>query len=164
VHSEKQKAIFLDRDGVINRERGDWTYQLEDFKLLDGLIEALKIFYEKKYLLIVISNQSGIAKNIYTKEQADYLHLHLERQLSRHGIKLAEFYFCPHHPDISKCLCRKPDSLLLEKSIARFNIDATTSYFIGDAERDVAAGKKTGVKTIKVEPNSSLLEIVNQVD
>jgi D-glycero-D-manno-heptose 1,7-bisphosphate phosphatase len=162
--SEKQKAIFLDRDGVINRERGDWTYLLEDFKILDGVIEALKEFQKKNYLLIVISNQSGIAKGIYTKEQPDYLHLHLERHLNNHGITLTEFYYCPHHPDVSKCLCRKPDSLLLEKAIARFNIDASLSYFIGDAERDVAAGKKTGVKTIKVEPNSSLLEIVNQVD
>jgi D-glycero-D-manno-heptose 1,7-bisphosphate phosphatase len=162
--SKKAKAIFLDRDGVINQERGDWTYLLEDFKIVDGLIEALKVFQKKDYLLIVISNQSGIAKGIYTKEQADYLHLHVERILKNHGITLKEFYFCPHHPDVSKCLCRKPDSLLLEKAIARFNIDSSVSYFIGDAERDVAAGKKAGVKTIKIEPNSSLLEIVNQVD
>src|ERR1044072_3845486 len=101
--SEKQKAIFLDRDGVLNRERGDWTYLLEDFKILDGVIDALKAFQKKNYLLIVISNQSGIAKGIYSKEQADYLHLHLERQLKNHGVTLTEFYFCPHHPDVSKC-------------------------------------------------------------
>jgi D-glycero-D-manno-heptose 1,7-bisphosphate phosphatase len=164
VPSKKHKAIFLDRDGVINEERGDWTYLLEDFKVIEGLVDALKIFQQKKYLLIVISNQSGIAKGIYTKEQADYLHLHLERMLRNKGITLTEVYYCPHHPDVSKCLCRKPDSLLLEKAIARFNIDASASYFIGDAERDIAAGNKTGVRTIKIEPNSSLLQIVNQVE
>jgi D-glycero-D-manno-heptose 1,7-bisphosphate phosphatase len=162
--SEKSKAIFLDRDGVINRERGDWTYLLEDFKINDGVAEALKAFSQKNYLLIVVSNQSGIAKGIYAKEQTEYLHLHLERVLKNHGIILTEIYYCPHHPDISKCICRKPDSLLLEKAISRFNLSAPKSFFIGDADRDIEAGKKAGVKTIKIISNSSLLDIVNQVD
>jgi D-glycero-D-manno-heptose 1,7-bisphosphate phosphatase len=161
--SEKRKAVFLDRDGVLNEERGDWTYHLEDFRINEGVVEALKVFYQKNYLLIVISNQSGIAKELYTKEQVDYLHLHLERYLKNHGILLTEFYFCPHHPDISKCICRKPDSLLLEKAIARFNIDAATSYFIGDADRDIAAGTRAGVKTIKVEKNSSLMNVLHLI-
>jgi D-glycero-D-manno-heptose 1,7-bisphosphate phosphatase len=163
VPSEKRKAVFLDRDGVLNEERGDWTYQLEDFRINEGVVEALKVFYQKNYLLIVISNQSGIAKGLYSKEQADYLHLHLERHLKNHGIVLTEFYFCPHHPDVSKCLCRKPDSLLLEKAIARFNIDAASSYFLGDADRDIAAGDKAGVKTIKVEKNSSLMNVLHLI-
>src|SRR5437763_380941 len=139
MHSEKHKAIFLDRDGVINEERGDWTYLLENFRINAGVVEALKIFQQKNYLLIVISNQSGIAKGIYTKEQADYLHLHLERVLKNHGIILTEVYYCPHHPEVSKCLCRKPDSLMLEKAIARFNVSASESFFIGDADRDIEA-------------------------
>jgi D-glycero-D-manno-heptose 1,7-bisphosphate phosphatase len=163
VPSEKRKAILLDRDGVLNEERGDWTYQLEDFRINEGVYEALKIFHQKNYLLIVISNQSGIAKGLYTKEQADYLYLHLERNLKKHGVELAEFYFCPHHPDVTKCLCRKPDSLLLEKAIARFNIDTASSYFIGDADRDIAAGEKMGVKTIKVEKNSSLMNVLHLI-
>ena len=153
------KAVFLDRDGVINRERGDYTYQLEDF-VLNDIIEALQIFQEKGYLLIVISNQSGISKGIYTHEQVNYLHLHLERVLKNNGIKLTEIYYCPHHPDYSKCLCRKPDSLLLEKAIARFNINPAASYFIGDALRDITAGKKAGVKTILIEPNSFLKKVL----
>jgi len=161
--SEKRKAIFLDRDGVINEERGDWTYLLEDFRVNDGVVEALKAFLQKNYLLIVISNQSGIAKGVYKRAQTEYLHLHLERVLKNHGVTLTEFYFCPHHPDVSKCICRKPDSLLLEKAIARFNINAAESYFIGDAERDEAAGKKAGVKTIKVEKNSSLTSILHLI-
>src|SRR5689334_3049500 len=111
------KAIFLDRDGVINRERGEYTYLLEDFKLNDGVIEVLQLFQAKGYLLIIISNQSGIAKGIYTKEQVNYLHLHMERVLKNKAIVLTEIYFCPHHPDFSKCLCRKPESILLEKAI-----------------------------------------------
>jgi len=161
--SEKQRAVFLDRDGVINQERGDYTYLLEDFKFNDGLFEALHLFQEKGFLLIVISNQSGIAKNIYTKEQVDYLHLHIERVLKSRGVVITEMYYCPHHPDFSKCLCRKPDSLLLEKAIARFNIDASQSYFIGDAERDAEAGRKVGMNTILIQPNSSLMDIQDQI-
>ncbi len=158
------KAIFLDRDGVINVERGDYTWLLEDFKLNDGLIEALKIFLERNYHLIVITNQGGIAKGLYKKEEVEYLHLHLARVLRNHGIELTEIYFCPHHPDTGNCICRKPGSQLLEKAIARFNVDASSSYFIGDADRDVEAGKKTGVKTIKIDPNSSLMSVIHLVD
>ena len=164
MQSEKVKAIFLDRDGVINQERGEYTWLLEDFKLNSGLIEALKIFLNKNYLLIVISNQSGIAKGVYKKEETEYLHLHLARTLKNQSIELTEIYYCPHHPEVSKCICRKPDSLLLEKAMARFNIDGALSYFIGDADRDVVAGKKAGVRTIKIEPNSSLLDVIHLVD
>jgi D-glycero-D-manno-heptose 1,7-bisphosphate phosphatase len=163
MHSEKRKAVFLDRDGVINQERGDWTYLLEDFRINEGVVEALKVFQQKNYLLIVISNQSGIAKGVYKQEQTEYLHLQLERHFKNHGIILTEIYYCPHHPDISKCICRKPDSLLLEKAIARFQINASESFFIGDAERDIAAGTKAGVKTIKVEPNSSLMNVLHLI-
>ncbi len=158
------RAIFLDRDGVINEERGEYTWLLEDFKWNEGVIDALKIFQKENYRLIVISNQSGIAKGVYKKEETEYLHLHLVRVLKNHGIELTEIYYCPHHPDVGKCLCRKPEPLLLEKAIARFNIDATKSYFIGDAERDVEAGRKAGVQVIQIPPNSSLMNVMHLVD
>ena len=161
--SEKNKAVFLDRDGVLNKEQGNYVTHLEDFVLNDGVMQALKIFQEKNFLLIVISNQGGISKGICTQQQVEYLHLHLERVLKNSGIILTEIYYCPHHPEITNCICRKPDSLLLEKAISRFNIDPLHSYFIGDAERDMEAGHKAGVKTIKVDSNQSLMQIVEQV-
>ena len=157
--SEKRKAIFLDRDGVIIRERGEYTWLLEDMKINPGVAEGLRKFSEAGFMLIVISNQGGIAKELYTKEDTDYLHLHISRNLSLSGIKIEEYYYCPHHPDKGNCLCRKPDSLLLEKAIARFNIDPLQSYFIGDNERDIEAGIKAGVKTIKIEANDNLSEV-----
>jgi D-glycero-D-manno-heptose 1,7-bisphosphate phosphatase len=163
MHSDKKKAVFLDRDGVINREIGNYVTHLEDFIINDGVVEALKIFQEKNYLLIVISNQGGISKGICTREQVDYLHLHLDRSMKNHGIVIQEIYYCPHHPENTNCICRKPDSQLLEKALARFNIDATLSYFIGDAERDMLAGEKAGVKTIRVEVNQSLLKIAGSI-
>ncbi|MEO8087411.1 MAG: HAD family hydrolase [Bacteroidota bacterium] len=161
--SEKRNAVFLDRDGVLNREQGDYVTHLEDFIINDGVVEALKVFQQKNYLLIVISNQGGISKGICTKEQVDYLHLHLQRALKNKGIEILEVYYCPHHPEVTNCICRKPDSQLLEKAMARFNIEATTSYFIGDADRDMEAGIKAGVTTIKVESNQSLMEILDRV-
>ena len=156
MSSEKSKAIFLDRDGVLIQERGDYTWLLEDLKINLGVPEALVNFLNQGYLLIVISNQGGIGKNLYTKQDADYLHLHLSRSLGMSGIKITEYYYCPHHPTTSNCICRKPDSQLLEKAIARFNIDPEKSYFIGDTERDRISGEKAGVKTILILPNSDL--------
>jgi D-glycero-D-manno-heptose 1,7-bisphosphate phosphatase len=154
----KNKAIFLDRDGVLIRERGDYTWLLEDMIVNDDVDKALRLFIEAGYLLIVISNQSGIDKGLYTKKDADYLHLHLDRFFRNKNILIEEYYYCPHHPSVSNCLCRKPESLLLEKAIARFNIDPSVSWFIGDADRDIEAGKKAGVKTLKIEVNGSLID------
>jgi len=156
------KAIFLDRDGVINVERG-YTYKLEDFIILPDLVEVLQLFLKKGFLLIVISNQSGIAKQLYTQNEVEVLHNYLIEELNRNDISISEIYYCGHHPDVSNCICRKPDSLFVEKALARFNIDATESFFIGDKERDIEAAKKAGVKGILIEANISLKTILNQI-
>ncbi len=157
------KAVFLDRDGVLIRERGDYTWLLEDVKINEGVEESLKRLSDEGYLLIVISNQSGISKGLYTKQEADYIHLQLERNFNLKGIKIQEYYYCPHHPSVGNCICRKPDSLLLEKAIARFRIDPSKSWFIGDADRDIEAGKKAGVQTYKLDVNASLKPVVNLI-
>ena len=156
------KAIFLDRDGVINVERG-FTYRLEDFVILPDLIEVLQLFQQKGYLLIIVSNQSGIAKKLYKQSDVEILHNYLVKELSDNNITLSEIYYCVHHPDVSRCICRKPDSLFVEKALARFNIDPTKSYFIGDKERDTEAAEKAGVKGILIESNISLKTILNQI-
>ncbi|HEX8515703.1 MAG TPA: HAD family hydrolase [Bacteroidia bacterium] len=149
------KAVFLDRDGVINTERG-YTHRLEDFVILPDLIENLQMYLEKGYLLIVVSNQSGIAKGLYTQAEVETIHAFLTNELIKHNIKFSEIYYCIHHPDVSRCICRKPDSLFVEKALARFNIDPAKSYFIGDKDRDVEAAEKAGVKGILIEANSPL--------
>jgi D-glycero-D-manno-heptose 1,7-bisphosphate phosphatase len=149
------KAIFLDRDGVINFERG-YTHRLEDFVILPDLVENLHMYLEKGYLLIVVSNQSGVAKGLYTQAEVETIHSFLTNELTKNNIHLSEIYYCIHHPDVSKCICRKPDSLFVEKALARFNIDPSKSFFIGDKERDVKAAEKAGVKGILIEANSPL--------
>jgi D-glycero-D-manno-heptose 1,7-bisphosphate phosphatase len=159
----KNKAIFLDRDGVINVERG-YTHRLEDFVILPDLMEVLKLLQTKGYLLIVVTNQSGIAKGLYKKEDVEILHNYLIEQLKINNITLSEIYYCVHHPDVSQCICRKPNSLFVEKALARFNIDPKKSYFIGDKIRDTEAGEKAGVKGILIEADSSLKKILNQIE
>ena len=157
------KAIFLDRDGVINVERG-YTHLLEDFVILPDLIEVLQLFQKKGYLLIVISNQSSIAKDLHKQTDVEILHKYMVEELKKHKITFSEVYYCVHHPDISRCICRKPDSLFVEKGLARFNIDPKRSYFIGDKDRDVEAAAKAGVKGILIESNISLKTILNQIE
>ena len=157
-----KKAVFLDRDGVINVERG-YTHRLEDFVILPDLIEVLQLLQNNGYLLIVVSNQSGIAKGLYKQSDVETIHQFMLNEFTKSGIRLSEIYYCVHHPDVSRCICRKPDSLFIEKALARFDIDAKQSYFIGDKERDVEAGEKAGVKGILIEANISLKTILDQI-
>ncbi len=160
MSSEKRKVLFLDRDGVVNRERGEFTWKLEDFQINDGVFEALNIFREHNFEFIIISNQSGIARGLYEKSDVEFLHHHLKRAAVAKGISILDIYYCPHHPDSSRCICRKPDSLLLEKAIARYHVDSEQSRFIGDAERDISAANKVGLQAIRIQPNSSLMDLV----
>jgi D-glycero-D-manno-heptose 1,7-bisphosphate phosphatase len=157
------KAVFLDRDGVINFEHGDYTYDRADFQINDGVIESLKIMVEKGYLLIVVTNQSGIAKQVYDHGEVHKLHDFMTSTLLKNNIPLAAIYYCPHHPDLSECLCRKPQSIMVEKAIARFNIDPTVSFLIGDRERDIIAGGAAGLTGILIESNSTLLEVIPMI-
>jgi len=153
-----QKAIFLDRDGVINdNSEHYYIYKPNDFTINNGIIETLIKIKEKGFIFIIISNQGGISKKIYSKKDVDNIHNKLIDKLKYHNIKIHEIYYCPHHNSIEKCLCRKPDSLMLEKAIARFNINVKESYMIGDSNSDINAARKIGIKGIKVDSNKNLL-------
>ncbi|MCB0381036.1 MAG: HAD family hydrolase, partial [Flavobacteriales bacterium] len=140
-----RKIIFLDRDGVINVERGDYTYKIEDFKFVDGLFSALEKLKQRGFEFVVITNQGGISKKIYNHNDLFLVHSHMREQFTKHNIPLLAVFYCPHHNEIEKCICRKPDSLMLEKAIAKYQIDVSNSYFIGDSERDILAAQKVNV-------------------
>ena len=155
------KAIFLDRDGIINEEIGDYVKRFEDFKLLPHLAETLKNYQSQGFLIIVITNQGGLAKGLYNLSELNKMHQYFLTEMEKEGVTIAEIYFCPHHPDFNgNCLCRKPGSLLVEKAMARFNIDPKQSYFIGDRPRDAEAGEKVGVKGIFVPSNTLLKDVL----
>lgn len=159
---DAQKCVFLDRDGVLNRERGDYTYHLNDFEVLPRVHEALRLLKDNGYLLIVITNQAGIAKGLYAKE--DVLACHNKLQSSC-GQLLDALYFAPGHPNYSASLSRKPDSLMLEKAIAKFTIDPAQSWMVGDSLRDLEAAEKVGVRGIlvgdKYGPNTHQWQLNN---
>jgi D-glycero-D-manno-heptose 1,7-bisphosphate phosphatase len=157
----KHKAVFLDRDGVINQEIGRYVSDIDDFVLNPGVLQAIRKLKQSGFLVIVITNQGGISRGLYTKEKLDCMHNILNEQLARFEIAIDEIYICPHHDKIEKCLCRKPNSLLLEKAITRFNIDVTQSVLIGDSERDIIAAERVGLKGIKVEPNGNLMKHIS---
>lgn len=159
------KAVFLDRDGVLNKELGDYVCKFEDFHVLEHNFEALKELQGRGYLLIVITNQGGLAKGWYSQETLSQMHDHLKKTYSKQGITITEAYFCHHHPLYNgECLCRKPGSLMLEKAMARFNIDASKSYFIGDRERDVIAGEAAGVKGILIDSDQPIGEVLSLIE
>jgi D-glycero-D-manno-heptose 1,7-bisphosphate phosphatase len=160
-----RKVVFLDRDGVINNEESNYyIFRKEDFFLNRGIVQALKTLKAKGFSFIVISNQGGISKGLYRQEDTEALHKILMDEFSRNGIELLEIYYCPHHPDTGKCLCRKPGTVSLEKAITRFAIDSGSSWFVGDRESDIEAGKKMGLKTILVKANQDMTDLGNLID
>jgi D-glycero-D-manno-heptose 1,7-bisphosphate phosphatase len=156
------KAIFLDRDGVLNKELGDYVCRVEDFQVLEHNFVPLRELQESGYLLIIVTNQGGLAKGWYTQETLDEMHLKLRKAYAENGIRFTEIYYCNHHPEYtSKCLCRKPGSILLEKATARFEIDPEKSYFIGDRERDMLAAEAAGINGILISSDQCIGEITH---
>lgn len=156
----KNKCVFLDRDGVLNEERGDYTYRLNEFVVVPGVVEALTLLKAQGYLLVVVTNQGGIAKGLYNK--ADMLACHDKLQQAC-GHLIDYLYYAPAHPSASASLARKPDSLMLERAMARFDIDPAKSWLVGDRLRDIAAAQKVGVAAILVGPEETAPPGVPQV-
>ncbi len=142
------KCVFLDRDGVLNEDRADYVYRVKDFIIPDGVSEALRLLKDAGYLLIVITNQAGIAKGLYTRDDVMVCYDYLQQQC---GNVIDDIYYSPHHPQYnSASLTRKPGSLMLEKAMAKYGIIPNNSWMIGDALRDMQAGRRVGVRTIRI--------------
>ena len=140
------KALFLDRDGVINVEK-DYLYKIEDFEFIDGIFELCKHYKELGYLIFVVTNQSGIVRCYYSEEDFNALSIWMSKEFLKHNIKIEKVYYCPHHPDISgECNCRKPKPGMLLQAANEFDIDLASSLIIGDKERDIEAGLNAGLR------------------
>jgi D-glycero-D-manno-heptose 1,7-bisphosphate phosphatase len=149
----KNKAIFLDRDGVLNHEINDYICRVEDFKILEYQIPALKRFHDEGYLLIIITNQGGLALNRYLSA----MHSLLFDKFEENGAQITHAYFCKHHPSVSgDCECRKPKSGMLLEAIHTYNIDPKLSVMIGDKPRDVEAANGAGVKGVLIAPDEKI--------
>jgi D-glycero-D-manno-heptose 1,7-bisphosphate phosphatase len=144
------KCIFLDRDGVLNRERGDYTFKVQDFEVLDGVPECLASFKRQGYLLIVVTNQAGISKGLYTSQMMNACHVKLQEEVDH---VIDDIFYCRWHPSVSKSLSRKPQTLMLERACALYNIDCRQSWLIGDRPGDIEAATTMGLKTILIDPS-----------
>lgn len=141
------KCVFLDRDGVLNKDNPKYTYSVENFEIIPGVVEAITLLKDAGYLLVVVTNQSGIAQGLYTQEQMQDCHDYFQKAC---GNRIDHFYFCPYHPSVTASIARKPGSLMFEKAIARFDIDISKSWMVGDRGRDIIPARMLGIRTIQI--------------
>lgn len=139
--------MFLDRDGVINKDNPDYTFLVSEFRILPFVIESLRILKSADFKLVVVTNQSGIAQGIYTQDQMRACHDFFQKEC---GGLIDHFYFSPYHPSVTESLLRKPGTLMFEKAVAKFKIDISKSWMIGDRGRDIIPAMKLGLQTIQI--------------
>jgi D-glycero-D-manno-heptose 1,7-bisphosphate phosphatase len=152
----KEAAIFLDRDGTLNAEK-DYVFRYEDWEWIPGVVDGLKTLAGLGFRLVVVSNQSGVARGYYTGADVKTLHARVAKDLREKGVDVAGFYFCPHGPG-EGCACRKPAPGLLVQAEKDLNIDFARSFLVGDKLIDVQAAQSVGVQPILVGTGYGLQE------
>ena len=143
------KAVFVDRDGTINDNKGGYVYKQDDFGFLPGVVEGLKKLSETNYKIIIVTNQSGIGRKMYTEEDFHKLNDWLLVHLLEQGVRIDRVYYCPHSPD-NDCDCRKPGIGMFMRAVEEFDLRLDKSWLIGDSDSDVQAGRNANIKTIKL--------------
>lgn len=159
------KALFLDRDGVINVEK-DYLYKIEYFEFIEGIFELCKYYQQLGFIIVVVTNQSGIARGYYTQNNFEVLTFWMIDEFLKQDIVISKVYHCPHHPKISgECSCRKPKSGMLLQASRDLNIDLSKSVIIGDKERDIEAGIVAGLKSVYLfdESKSVIVSKANKI-
>lgn len=146
-------AVFLDRDGTLNIDKG-YVHRIEDWEWISGAIDAIAVLKKAGFLVIVVTNQAGIARGYYDEADMDNLHTIINMELQKHGATIDGFYHCPHHPEFGEvrvCECRKPMPGMIIQAQQDFNIDLTCSWLVGDKVSDTQAGLAAGVRSILVQ-------------
>lgn len=159
--SQRAPAVFLDRDGTINVEK-EYLHRIEDWEWIAGAPEAIRQFNQAGFKVVVVSNQAGIARGMYSPADVNNLHAFVSRDLQKSGATIDAFYYCPHHPEYGEersCSCRKPAPGLLLRAAADMSIDLSRSWMIGDKLIDVEAGHAANVATILVLTGHGAREI-----
>lgn len=147
------KALFLDRDGTINVDK-KYVYKAEDFTLIEGICDIIRQYIQEGYLIIVVTNQSGVGRGLFSEHDVKKLHDYADDILALQGVKVDKWYYCPHHPIYGigsykiNCNCRKPKTGMIEKAVKEFNIDVSRSILVGDKEDDIICGQAMGIKSI----------------
>jgi histidinol-phosphate phosphatase family protein len=156
------RAVFLDRDGVINRKRDDYVKNVNEFVMLPDVSKAIKLLNENNYLVIIITNQSAINRGIITHDVLTEIHELMKSELGKDGAIVDAIYYCPHRPD-ENCSCRKPKTGLIEKAIHDYSISTDFSWLVGDSESDTLAAAKLGIKAVRMGQDASLLKAISEI-
>ena len=148
------KAVFFDRDGIINIDTG-YVGKIEDFTFVEGIIPAMQYLQQQGYLLIIVTNQSGIGRGYYTEGDFQQLTAWMKTELAQQGVIIDAVFHCPH-TDIDQCHCRKPKPGLFLQAIDLFNVDCDNSWMVGDSERDIDAAVAAGIgNTVFFDPDNN---------
>ncbi|MCK9492353.1 MAG: D-glycero-beta-D-manno-heptose 1,7-bisphosphate 7-phosphatase [Sulfurimonas sp.] len=140
------KALFLDRDGVINVEK-EYLYKIDDFEFIDGIFDLCRYYQDLGFIIVVVTNQSGIARGYYSEDDFETLTSWMKGEFLKQDILISKVYYCPHYPKISgKCSCRKPSPGMILDASRDLNINLSESIIVGDKERDIEAGIAAGLK------------------
>ncbi len=161
--NEYHNGIFLDRDGVINEKRDDYVKSISELKIFSYAAKSIKKLHDLGFLVVVITNQSAINRGLITHEQLEKIHNKIQENLILSNTKIDAFYYCPHTPEES-CSCRKPKPDLILKASNDLNIKLNSSWFFGDSESDVIAGRSAGCKTVKITNDHNLLDAVDELE
>ena len=164
----KQPAGFLDRDGVLNVDRG-YAHKPEDIEMISGAAAAVRLLNEAGYYVFVVTNQSGVARGLYSEDAIQQVHRHIQDILRAEGAHIDAFYYCPHHPDGSvkefaiQCRCRKPEAGMLEQAARDWPIDLVRSFLIGDRDHDLAAAAAFHIRGVRFDSQTeSLVDLVRR--
>ena len=159
VKSEKfKKAAFLDRDGTLNEDTG-YLYQISDFKWIKGAINALKILKKNNFLIIVISNQSGVSRGFYSESDIKKLHNWMNQQLLKYNLKIDDFFFATDLASDNTNSRRKPSPTMLNEAVKKYNLDKNKCFMIGDKKSDVEAAKNAQIKGFLFKENDLSVKI-----
>jgi D-glycero-D-manno-heptose 1,7-bisphosphate phosphatase len=153
------KTIFLDRDGVINKEV-NYLYKIDNFQFIEGAFEACLYFQNLNYEIIIVSNQSGISRGIFSEKDFNKLNNWMLNQFHKKNISILDVFFCPHTTE-SKCSCRKPKPGMLIEAKLKYNINMEKSWMIGDSERDIEAAVSAGISNTILVRSGHLIDEVN---
>jgi D-glycero-D-manno-heptose 1,7-bisphosphate phosphatase len=160
-------ALFLDRDGVINEDFG-YLYQIEEIKWIPGIIETIQYFKRKGYYVIVLTNQSGIARGYYQEDDVLRLHTQMKSILEQSNAVIDKFYFCPHHPEAivkkyrMECSCRKPGTGMVQQALRDYPIELDHSFLIGDQKSDIELAENLGIRGYQFR-GGNLFNFLNRV-
>lgn len=156
------EAVFLDRDGVINYNRGDYVKNIKEFKIIPNVPRAIRLLNLANIKTVIVTNQSAINRGLLSIKVLDKIHSFLKDELQKYDAKVDAIYFCPHKPE-DNCDCRKPKSGMILQASKDLGINCSNSLLIGDGESDMLAAKNVGMESILIQTNGDLLEIIESI-